>query len=673
MTGRPRIESLGVALPARRMTMDEVVAGCRLRLDYPLATWTGIQAHRRAGQDEFAFDLARRAAEICFSKSRYEPSEIDLVINCNISRVDGSGRFSYEPATASRLAAHFGLNRALAFDITNACAGMFTGLALAADFLATGRAERVLVVSGEYITHLSDTAQREIEQYDDPALPCLTLGDAGAALTVDVSDASAGVGFDTIDILTLGRYCRLCVSTPTFKPEGGALMRTDSVRLGSVGTREGIRHLQIVLERLGRRPRDFQHLIAHQTSLATITSATRAANQVFGADEMHDGNVVVNLAERGNTASTTHFVALWDLIHSGRIRSGDRILFTTVASGLVVGVGAYTLDDLPDRVLSDRAPRAVADHGNGHAVVARWATPGTAFPRIRFEATGIADEPCESETFALGRAAGEAALKDSAYGRRDFSHLLFIGLHRTDWVTEPAIAAFLAGELRMNEARQDGGRSTFAFDLTQGATGFLTACEVARQLLAVQPARRILVASAELDPNSRTRPDLPLRVATSGAAVVVDASPDPRRGLGSVVIRRFPQHVGAVTSDLHFGGPVAHQADLGQEAALPFLLEQLPDAIGELLRIEGIALDRDVSALFVPEPVPGFRRRVADLLHVEPERVVDPPEERVDRHTCSLPYLLHRARKTGRVGEGQTGLLVEVGSGLQVACAVYYF
>ena len=69
--GWPRIESLGVALPARRMTMDEVVAGCRMRLDYPLATWTGIQAHRRAGQDEFAFDLARRAVETCLARSRY--------------------------------------------------------------------------------------------------------------------------------------------------------------------------------------------------------------------------------------------------------------------------------------------------------------------------------------------------------------------------------------------------------------------------------------------------------------------------------------------------------------------------------------------------------------------------------------------------------------------------
>ena len=201
------------------------------------------------------------------------------------------------------------------------------------------------------------------------------------------------MGFEVIDMATFGRYCQLCVSTPTFKPEGGALMRTDSVRLGAVGTREGIRQIQIVLGGLSRRPRDFHHLIAHQTSLATITSAMRAANEAFGAEEMHEGNVVVNLAERGNTASTTHFVALWDFIHAGRIHSGDRILFTTIASGLVVGVGAYTLDDLPSRLLADVAPKAAPAWAEA-AATASWTTPGNALPPMRFEAIGIADEEC---------------------------------------------------------------------------------------------------------------------------------------------------------------------------------------------------------------------------------------------------------------------------------------
>lgn len=671
MIGLPRIESLGVSLPALRMTTEEVMAGCRVPLNYPLASWTGIQARRRGGDGEFAFDLAKRAIETCLVKSRYQPSDIDLVINCNISRVDQPGLFSYEPATASRLAAYCGMDNALTFDITNACAGMLTGVALAADFLVSGRVRRAVVVSGEYITHILDTAQREIEQYDDPALSCLTLGDAGAALTIDIDESTNGIGFEAIDLRTLARYCRLCVSSPTFKPEGGALMRTDSVRLASIGTREGIRHMQVVLEQLGRRPRDFQHLIAHQTSLATITSAIRAANQIFGADEMHEGNVVVNIAERGNTASTTHFVALWDLIRSGRIRSGDHVLFTVVASGLVVGIGSYALDDLPDRIRCDISAKKKFSRPDSNNELASWTAFGNTVPRVRFEATGVAEESCTCNTLALCKAAGETAFKASAYGRKDFSHLIFIGLHRTDWVAEPAIASFVAEKLRMNEAHTETGRSTFAFDLTQGATAFLTACEVARALLAARPDRRILIASAELDPNMKTRPDLPLLIKPSGAAIVVDVSPDPRRGLGSVVFHRLPKYVDTLISGLHFGAS-AHQTRSGMDRAIPLLLEQIPTAVAELLRVEGKEL-KAVNALLVPQYVPEFRQRVADLLGIQPGCVFDPSEERADRYTCSLPYLLHWAQKKGVVGAGDVGLLIEVGSGLQVVCAVYYF
>lgn len=666
-----RIESVGVALPERRMTTEEVVAGCRLALDYPVAAWTGIQEHRRAGEHEFALQLAERAIANSFARSCYRPSEIELVINCNISRVDAPGRFSYEPATASRLAARAGLHAALTFDITNACAGMFTGLALAADFLASGRARRALVVSGEYITHLSDTAQREIEQqgYSDPALACLTLGDAGAAVILDAVDAEMGVGFEFIDIVTLSRYCRLCVSAPTYKAEGGALMRTDSQRLGMVATRESVRHLKAVMDRLGQRPRDYQHVLPHQTSIATLNTAMRAANEVFGPDEINEGNLIVNLGERGNTASTSHFVALWDQIQRGRIRSGERILFSTVASGLAVGLGPYTLDDLPERLLRQSYTGLTRTESQAGSI-SRWSTRSEHYGCVRFESIGVTGNlPGQADTFALAHAGAEAALRGSKYGRKDFSHLVFIGMHRTDWMSEPAVSTFVAASLRMNEAWTDD-RGTLAFDLTHGATGFLTTCEVARQLLSVQPERRVLISTAELDPNLKAGSDISLGIAPSGAGVVVDASPDPGRGLGGMVIHRLPEHVDTWTSDLFFGGPITQQVSAGVEDALPVLIDAAAGALQELLELENLTW-ADVNAVLAAEVAPGFRARLGDALHLNPRQLIDPPGERLHRSTCSLPYLLRWALDNGALKAGDISVLIEAGSGLQVACAIY--
>ncbi|MGO9462606.1 MAG: amino acid adenylation domain-containing protein, partial [Isosphaeraceae bacterium] len=212
------IESFGVYLPARVVSTAEVVSGCHLPLDFPLERMTGIRTRRMAGETEFAIDLAEKAVIDCFARSVHEPGEIDLLICCNISRCDGPGnQFSYEPTTAARLQRRFGLERATAFDISNACAGTFTAITVADAFLKTGVARRALIVSGEYITHLTRTAQKEITDFLDPRIACLTLGDSGVAIILE-SAPGEGVGFQDLDLYTLGKYSDLCVAKATDRP-----------------------------------------------------------------------------------------------------------------------------------------------------------------------------------------------------------------------------------------------------------------------------------------------------------------------------------------------------------------------------------------------------------------------------------------------------------------------
>ena len=123
---------------------------------------------------------------------------------------------------------------ALAFDVTNACAGTFTALHLVDVLLRRGAIRRALVVSGEYITHLTLAAQREIEGFMDPRLACLTLGDSGVAMILEQAP-SATVGFQEIDLYTLGKYHNLCVAKASAHPEGGAALRKAGREGCSVG------------------------------------------------------------------------------------------------------------------------------------------------------------------------------------------------------------------------------------------------------------------------------------------------------------------------------------------------------------------------------------------------------------------------------------------------------
>ena len=125
--GHTRIESLGVYLPERTVTSREVVAKCRWRPRIPLERMTGVRSRRVAGGTEFSLDLAEAAVSQCLANSHHGPRDIDLVIAANISRQDSALAYSIEPATASVLRSRFGLCNAAAFDLTNGCAGVFTG------------------------------------------------------------------------------------------------------------------------------------------------------------------------------------------------------------------------------------------------------------------------------------------------------------------------------------------------------------------------------------------------------------------------------------------------------------------------------------------------------------------------------------------------------------------
>jgi 3-oxoacyl-[acyl-carrier-protein] synthase III len=174
-----------------------VMQGCKNPIQFPLEKITGIRNRRMAGDTEFSIDLARKAVEHCLSESSYGASDIDIIVCCNISRYDGPGLVSFEPCTAVRLRDHFGFTNAIAFDVANACAGMFTGINVVDGLIKTGAIKRGMVVSGEYITHLTGSAQQTIENFMDSRLACLTLGDAGAALILEQLILIMGSGIST--------------------------------------------------------------------------------------------------------------------------------------------------------------------------------------------------------------------------------------------------------------------------------------------------------------------------------------------------------------------------------------------------------------------------------------------------------------------------------------------
>lgn len=341
-----KIESIGLYVPEKRMTTEEVLQGCLHRPRWDLERITGIHERHVASKGEYAIDLAVKAARNALALSRHTPEEIDFVVCTSISKYNRDEAVIYEPCTSTLICRELGLKGARNFDVINACAGMMTGISIADAYIRTGRARCALVVSGELNTPIFQAAQREIRHVVDGQFASLTIGDCGAAYVIDGSETK-DVGFHRFDFVTGARHSGLCWSTPSWRTHGG-ILTTKAREFQIIGNANFPRYTKRIIAKTGWTLEDVERGIPHQISVRGIHKSRRAMDRFFGCDVGQDRYTCI--ADRyGNTSTTTHAVGFHEEILCGRVTDGMKVLLISGASGIVVAHATLTLDDLPSR------------------------------------------------------------------------------------------------------------------------------------------------------------------------------------------------------------------------------------------------------------------------------------------------------------------------------------
>lgn len=337
---RARLAGAGRHLPPTHLTTDELMSTTRHHTHIDLERLTGIHERRVSVGDEDSLSLATSAALNCLDNAQRDPGSVDVVINCSITKFRGGLTQWLEPTMSSAIAHAIGADDAMTFDINNACAGMLTGVTIANNWIRQGVIERALVVSGEYISQLGRNAARHIHSVMSKELASLTLGDAGAALLLE----RAACGTDGIVLAgftTVADYSRLCLGYPKGH-DPGARMFTDARGIHKAAMSNTPPLLHEVLETAGISMHDIDHVITHQTSARAIRKGMTEVTTAFGEGPRHDA--VITVDRYGNTASTTHTVALIEELEAGHIAPGETIALIALASGLQIGVVLLTLD-----------------------------------------------------------------------------------------------------------------------------------------------------------------------------------------------------------------------------------------------------------------------------------------------------------------------------------------
>jgi 3-oxoacyl-[acyl-carrier-protein] synthase-3 len=281
-----------------------------------------------------------------------------------------------------------------------------------------------------------------------------------------------------------------------------------------------------------------------------------------------------------------------------------------------------------------------------HVSTARW--------RHRRSALGLAD------------VAVRRCLEEASVGRDEVDLLLNAGLYRDRNLGEPALAALIQDDVRLNaEDPNPHGHGTFSFDVANGSCGPLTALQVADGFLRDGAVRRAVVVASDADPGRGLAPRFPFSAA--GAAALCSWQ-DGDRGVGPFRWVLAPDTEGA------FEAVVRHEVDVNR-----LRVTVSPTFATDAAAVAAKVADEAVggagmapSALDAVVVAPGDRRFVvafADALGVPDDIVVHAADPRM--HTASFLAALATASRAGRLRPGAAVLLVAAGAGITAGACLY--
>jgi 3-oxoacyl-[acyl-carrier-protein] synthase III len=566
-----------------------------------------------------------------------------------------------------RLKDEFGICDAIAFDISNACAGFFTALYVADAMLKNGSTRRAMIVSGEYLTHLIKCAQFEIEGINDPCLACLTLGDSGVAVSVELSDTDSA-GFEAIDLYTLGAFSKLCVGRAASKYPGGSIMYTDSTKLLNVALGQCLKHAAEVVERHNLAFSQIDVVIPHQTAKLAIDVARRNLNDQLGVQQFLSDNFICNVEHRGNLGSNSHFVALRDSIDCGRVRSNHRVLFSIASSGFTGGTAVYKCGELPMGSLDIGGNRAMGTRG-----CSTRPSSETEARHCNLEVESIGTYLPDSLAFdnvvTMSTKAIEDCLRQSRYHWRDIDLLIYAGVYRNDFLCEPAVGALIAG--KMENSFGPAGK-IFCFDISLGQVGCLQACHLVSELISAQKHSRALVVTSESEIDLTIDSKGLADIQDSAGAMLLTSSAEPGIGFGRFYFHSYTNYLEhnisyAERQRRSWMMSLSHHYHPAYRDAL---LRCIGDTVRHTLANERLEI-KQISAILPLQTKQLTSVDLATVLSVESDRIVRLPFEHKDLFTAALPWSFKHVLQELALPRGDILLIIQAGSGIQVGCATY--
>ncbi|MEU3610210.1 beta-ketoacyl-ACP synthase III [Streptomyces sp. NPDC035033] len=334
------VAGLGGWIPHRAVDNDELARTLDTS-DTWIRTRTGIRRRYTIAPGEATSDLAVEAGRRALKSAG--AADADALVLATSTPDQPC------PATAPQVAARLGLGPVPAFDVNAVCTGFVYALATAAGLIATGTAERVLVIGADTFSTIlapDDRTTRAI------------FGDGAGAVLLRAGDRSEPGALLDFDLGSEGEQAELIQV-----PAGGSRQRSTGLAAPARDHCFTMQGRPVFMHAVLRMSASTQKLIDRQEwgtpdKLVAHQANIRILNAVGDQLGLGEEQVVANLDRVGNTVAGSIPLALADAVTDGRLAPGERVVLTGFGGGLTWGSAALVWPDLPVEALPHQPPAA---------------------------------------------------------------------------------------------------------------------------------------------------------------------------------------------------------------------------------------------------------------------------------------------------------------------------
>jgi len=264
--------------------------------------------------------LAEKAIEDLRRKKDYDPLEIEAIIFAT------STPDYILPNAASLIAYKTGMTNAFGFDLSAACSGFIFALDVAQAYITSGKYKKVMVISGDVLSVLTDTLDRNT---------CPIFSDACGVALLEATTEEVGiinsilhVDGNSLEILHMYGGGSVNPASHETVDQRMHFIQQD----GKVVFKRAVTAMADVCEEIIKKNHltkdDVRWIVPHQANLRIIEAV---ANRL----DIPLDKVMVNIDRYGNSSAGTIPLCLWDW--EKHMKKGDNVILTAFGAGYTWG------------------------------------------------------------------------------------------------------------------------------------------------------------------------------------------------------------------------------------------------------------------------------------------------------------------------------------------------